>query len=60
MAWIRRLSWIGGVALAASVVTTLVFWQRTGTAAVGVDGIMRDALPDYTNASALVGLRYSF
>ncbi|MXO72327.1 preprotein translocase subunit YajC [Alteraurantiacibacter buctensis] len=32
----------------------------TGTAAVGVDGIMRDALPDYTNASALVGLRYSF
>lgn len=32
----------------------------TGTAAVGVDGIMRDALPDYSNASALVGLRYSF
>jgi len=32
----------------------------TGTAAVGVDGVTRDALPDYTNASALVGLRYSF
>ncbi|MEO7554383.1 MAG: preprotein translocase subunit YajC [Alteraurantiacibacter sp.] len=33
----------------------------TGTAAVGVDGVMRDAaLTDYTNASALVGLRYSF
>lgn len=32
----------------------------TGTAAVGVDGVDRDVLPDYTNASALVGLRYSF
>jgi hypothetical protein len=32
----------------------------TGTAAVGVDGAMYDTLPDYTNASALVGLRYSF
>ncbi len=32
----------------------------TGTAAVGLDGVDRDVLPDYTNASALVGLRYSF
>ena len=32
----------------------------TGTAAVGVDGVSRDTLDDYTNASALVGLRYSF
>ncbi len=32
----------------------------TGTAAVGLDGVTREALPDYTNASALVGLRYSF
>ncbi len=32
----------------------------SGTAAVGLDGISRDSLPDYTNASALVGLRYSF
>jgi hypothetical protein len=32
----------------------------SGTAAVGLDGITRDSLPDYTNASALVGLRYSF
>jgi hypothetical protein len=32
----------------------------SGTAAVGVDGAMLDELPDYTNASALVGLRYSF
>lgn len=31
-----------------------------GTAAIGLDGVSRDALPDYTNASALVGLRYSF
>ena len=32
----------------------------SGTAAVGVDGATREDLPDYTNASALVGLRYSF
>lgn len=32
----------------------------SGTAAVGLDGATRDDLPDYTNASALVGLRYSF
>jgi len=32
----------------------------TGTAAVGLDGITRDSLPDYTTASALLGLRYSF
>ncbi|WP_246021592.1 preprotein translocase subunit YajC [Alteraurantiacibacter aquimixticola] len=32
----------------------------SGTAAVGLDGVARDELPDYSNASALVGLRYSF
>ena len=32
----------------------------SGTAAVGLDGITRDALPDYQAASALLGLRYSF
>lgn len=32
----------------------------SGTAAVGVDGITRDSLPESTNASALVGLRYTF
>ena len=32
----------------------------TGTAAVGMDGITRDSLPDYTTASALLGLRYTF
>ncbi|MEL1250135.1 preprotein translocase subunit YajC [Aurantiacibacter gilvus] len=32
----------------------------TATAAVGLDGISRDDLPDYSSASALLGLRYSF
>ncbi|MEO6152283.1 MAG: preprotein translocase subunit YajC [Croceibacterium sp.] len=32
----------------------------SGTAAVGLDGITRDDLPDFTTASALLGLRYSF
>lgn len=32
----------------------------SGTAAVGLDGVSRETLPDFTNASALVGLRYSF
>lgn len=32
----------------------------TGTAAIGLDGITREDLPDYQAASALVGLRYTF
>ncbi|MDE1466580.1 preprotein translocase subunit YajC [Aurantiacibacter sp. D1-12] len=32
----------------------------TATAAVSLDGITRDDLPDYQAASALVGLRYTF
>tara|TARA_A100001391_G_scaffold48774_7_gene29155 strand:+ start:60942 stop:62588 length:1647 start_codon:yes stop_codon:yes gene_type:complete len=32
----------------------------SGTAAIGLDGITRESLPDYTSASALLGLRYSF
>jgi len=32
----------------------------TGTAAVGLDGITRDSLQDFTTASALLGLRYTF
>lgn len=32
----------------------------TGTAAVGLDGITREALPDFMSASALLGMRYSF
>ena len=32
----------------------------SGTAAVGLDGFRRDSQPDFTVASALVGLRYTF
>lgn len=32
----------------------------TGTAAVGLDGITRESLPDYSAASAALGLRYNF
>jgi hypothetical protein len=32
----------------------------TGTAAVGLDGITQDSLPDLQAASALLGLRYTF
>ncbi len=32
----------------------------TGTAAIGLDGITREDLPDFQSASALVGLRYTF
>ena len=32
----------------------------SGTAAVGLDGVSRENLPDYAGASALVGLRYTF
>jgi hypothetical protein len=32
----------------------------SGTAAIGLDGITREDLPDFSTASALLGLRYSF
>lgn len=32
----------------------------SGTAAVGLDGVSRENLPDFLSASALLGLRYSF
>lgn len=32
----------------------------SGTAAVGLDGISRETLPDFLSASALLGLRYAF
>mgnify|MGYP006878624398 FL=1 len=32
----------------------------SGTAAVGLDGISQENLPDFLSASALLGLRYSF
>ena len=45
--------------------TSLSYTRRlirglTGTAAVGLDGITREALPDFMSASALLGMRYSF
>ena len=44
---------------------SLAYYRRliaglSGTAAVGLDGITQDSLPDLMSASALVGLRYSF
>lgn len=44
---------------------SLAYYRRiiaglSGTAALGLDGITRDSLPDIMSASALVGLRYSF
>ncbi|MEO0062632.1 MAG: hypothetical protein RLZZ08_1192, partial [Pseudomonadota bacterium] len=32
----------------------------TGTAAVGLDGVTRETLPDFMSASALLGMRYAF
>ena len=32
----------------------------SGTAAIGLDGVSRENLPDFLTASALLGLRYSF
>ena len=32
----------------------------SGTAALGLDGITQDSLPDVQSASALLGLRYTF
>ena len=45
--------------------TSLAYYRNiiaglSGTAAVSLDGITRESLPDYTSASALLGLRYSF
>jgi hypothetical protein len=44
---------------------SLAYYRRiiaglSGTAAIGLDGITRDSLPDLMSASALLGLRYSF
>lgn len=45
--------------------TSLSYTRRlirglTGTAAVGLDGVTRETLPDFMSASALLGMRYSF
>jgi len=50
-----------GIGYSASVAYNRNLWRGlTGVAAVGVDGISRDNLPDYSSASALLGLRYTF
>ncbi|MFB0611570.1 preprotein translocase subunit YajC [Aurantiacibacter poecillastricola] len=50
-----------GFAWSASLAYNRDLWRGlTGTAAIGVDGISRDDLPDYSAASALLGLRYTF
>jgi hypothetical protein len=50
---------------AVGYTASLAYYRRivsrlTGTAAVGLDGISQDKLPDIMSASALVGLRYEF
>lgn len=50
-----------GIGYSASLAYNRDIWRGlTGVAAVGVDGISRDNLPDYSSASALLGLRYTF
>jgi hypothetical protein len=53
----------GGMAVGYSA--SLAYYRRiiaglSGTAAVGIDGIRQDNLPDVMSASALVGLRYEY
>ncbi|MCB2066265.1 MAG: preprotein translocase subunit YajC [Erythrobacter sp.] len=50
-----------GIGYSASLAYNRRIWRGlTGTAAVGLDGLSRDELPDYSAASALLGLRYTF
>lgn len=50
-----------GIGYSASLAYDRRLWRGlTGVAAVGIDGISRDSLPDYSAASALLGLRYTF
>lgn len=50
-----------GIGYSASLAYNRHLWRGlSGIAAVGIDGIERDALPDYSSASALLGLRYTF
>jgi hypothetical protein len=50
-----------GIGYSASIAYNRDLWRGlTGVAAIGVDGISRDNLPDYSSASALLGLRYTF
>ncbi len=50
-----------GIGYSASIAYNRnIFPGLTGVAALGLDGVSRDTLPDYSAASALLGLRYSF
>ena len=50
-----------GVGYSASIAYNRNIWRGlTGVAAIGLDGVSRDNLPDYSAASALLGLRYTF
>lgn len=50
-----------GLSYSASLAYYRDIWrQLTAIAAIGIDGISRDDLPDYSSASALLGLRYTF
>lgn len=50
-----------GIGYSASLAYNRNLWRGlTGVAAIGIDGISRDTLPDYSSASALLGLRYTF
>lgn len=51
-----------GIGYSASLAYNRAIWRGlTGVAAVGIDGISRDEdLTDYSSASALLGLRYTF
>ena len=58
-------SGVEGEGSATGYSVSLAYYRRilqdlTGTAAVGLDGITRDSLPDYKALSALLGLRYNF
>lgn len=69
LGWNASANWFdSGFDLADATIgySTSLSYNRTflrglsGTAAVGLDGITRDTLPDFMSASALLGLRYSF
>lgn len=50
-----------GIGYSASLAYNRRIWRGlSGTAALGLDGLSRDELPDYSAASALLGLRYTF
>ena len=51
----RAIGYSASLAYARQLIAGL-----SGTAAVGLDGVYQDNLPDIQSASALVGLRYSF